>query len=175
MKTAKKLKAQSEGIPCFECEGGTLQPVLLDYQTDHPKLGVITIAAVPMLQCDSCGATVIGEEGNNRIDSFLDKALNVITPVEIQAFLDKYHLTQKRASELTGYGEKNISRWLSGRARPSESVSNFLRVLLAEGGAFERLKMKNFSVVQTGHIPPRSVSRTRKKAKKTRRRKELAT
>ena len=55
-----------------------------------------------MLQCDSCGATVIGEEGNNRIDSFLDKALNVITPVEIQAFLDKYHLTQKRASELTG-------------------------------------------------------------------------
>ena len=152
MKTAKKLKARPESIPCFECEAGTLQPVLLDHQTDHPKLGTVTIPGVPMLRCDSCGATVIGEEGNNRIDSFLDNALNVISPAEIQAFLDKYHLTQKRASELTGYGEKNISRWVSGRARPSESVSNFLRVLLAEDSAFERLKMKDFpDVTKAAH------------------------
>jgi len=144
MKTAKKLKVRTESIPCFECEGGSLQPVSQDHQTHHPKLGNLTIPAVPMLRCDSCGATVIGEEGNRRIDAFLDKALNVISPEEIQAFLDKYKLTQKRAAELTGYGEKNISRWLTGRARPSESVSNFLRVLLSESSAFERLKMKNF-------------------------------
>jgi DNA-binding transcriptional regulator YiaG len=85
-----------------------------------------------MLCCDHCHDTLIGHEGNAQIDAFLDKALNVISLREIQAFLDKYQLTQKRAAELTGYGEKNISRWLSGHARPSESVSNFLRVLLAE-------------------------------------------
>ena len=58
--------------------------------------------------------------------------LNSISPQEVQAFLLKYQLTQKRAAELTGFGEKNISRWLTGHSRPSESVSNFLRVLLAE-------------------------------------------
>jgi len=144
MKSATKLKARPENIPCFECDKGTLQPVLLDHPTTHPRLGNLTIPAVPMLRCDCCGATVIGEEGNTYIDAFLDKALNVISPKEIQAFLDKYKLTQKRAAEITGYGEKNISRWLSGHSRPSESVSNFLRVLLAERSAFERLLMKNF-------------------------------
>lgn len=144
MKAAKKHKVLPESIPCFDCEGGTLRPVLQDHATHHPKLGSVTIPAVPMLRCDSCGAMVIGEEGNNRIDVFLDKALNAVSPREIQAFLNKYQLTQKRAAELTGYGEKNISRWLSGHSRPSESVSNFLRVLLAEDSAFERLRMKNF-------------------------------
>ena len=144
MKTTKKLKARPESIPCFECDKGTLQPVLQDYFTTHPRLGNLTIPAVPMLRCDCCGDTVSGEEGNTYIDAFLAKALNVISPKEIQAFLDKYKLTQKRAAEITGYGEKNISRWLSGHSRPSESVSNFLRVLLAERSAFERLLMKNF-------------------------------
>lgn len=144
MKTTKKLKARPESIPCFECDKGTLQPVLLDHPTTHPRLGAFTIPAVPMLRCDCCGEIVIGEEGNTHIDAFLDKALNVISPSEIHAFLDKYKLTQKRAAEITGYGEKNISRWLSGHSRPSESVSNFLRVLLAENSAFERLKQKNF-------------------------------
>jgi putative zinc finger/helix-turn-helix YgiT family protein len=153
MKTAKKLKARPESIPCFECEVGTLQPMLLDHSTTHPRLGSITIPAVPMLRCDRCEATVIGEEGNTLIDAFLDKALNVISPNEIQAFLDKYKLTQKRAAEITGYGEKNISRWLGGRARPSESVSNFLRVLLAEDSAFERLLMKNFPVAAKAAHP----------------------
>lgn len=152
MKTTKKLRSSLASIPCFECEGGTLQSVLQDYSTQHPKLGSITIPAVPMLRCDSCGAIVIGEEGNNRIDGYLDKALNAISPQEIQAFLNKYQLTQKRAAELTGFGEKNISRWLTGHSRPSESVSNFLRVLLAEDSAFERLRMKNFpETVKAAH------------------------
>ena len=69
MKTAKKLQRSTASVPCFECEGGSLLPVLLDYSTDHPKHGSLTIPAVPMLQCDACRATVIGEEGNSRIDS----------------------------------------------------------------------------------------------------------
>ena len=153
MKITKKLKALPESIPCFECDQGTLQPLLLDHLTTHPRLGKITIPSVPMLRCDCCGDTVIGEEGNTYLDAFLDKALNAISPQEIQAFLDKYQLTQKRAAELTGYGEKNISRWLSGHSRPSESVSNFLRVLLAEKSAFERLKMKNFPDVPKSAHP----------------------
>jgi putative zinc finger/helix-turn-helix YgiT family protein len=151
MKT--KTSNPTESIPCFECEGGMLQPILEEYVTHHPKLGDITIPDVPMLRCDQCGDVVIGDEGNDRIDAFIDAALHVISPEEIQAFLTKYNLTQRRASEITGFGEKNISRWLTGRARPSESVSNFLRVLLADEQAFERLKQKNFSDDKTISCP----------------------
>ncbi|MEX2579680.1 MAG: type II TA system antitoxin MqsA family protein [Verrucomicrobiales bacterium] len=135
----------TESIPCFECESGELKPTLQDYASKHPKLGEFTVPDVPVLVCDQCGDTVIGEEGNAKIDAWLDKALNVISPEEIRQFLDKYSLTQKEASRITGLGEKNICRWLGGRSRPSESVSNLLRLLLADETAFERLKQRNFS------------------------------
>ena len=128
-------------------------PVLRDYKVETRGGKTLNIPAVPMLVCDQCGDCVTGDEGNTYIDAFLDKVLNAISPREIQAFLDKYKLTQKRAAELTGYGEKNISRWLSGHSRPSESVSNFLRVLLAEDSAFERLLMKNFPETTKAAFP----------------------
>jgi HTH-type transcriptional regulator/antitoxin HigA len=153
MKTTKQTKSLEQSIPCFECETGTLMPVLRDYKVETRGGKTLNIPAVPMLVCDQCGDCVTGDEGNTYIDAFLDKALNAISPKEIQAFLDKYKLTQKRAAELTGYGEKNISRWLSGHSRPSESVSNFLRVLLAEDSAFERLLMKNFPETAKSAFP----------------------
>jgi YgiT-type zinc finger domain-containing protein len=144
MRTKTKCLSSPGGLPCFECEGGRLEPVVEDYTTSHPSRGEIVVPAVPMLRCDSCGDTVIGDDGNRKIDAWLDKELNAISPQEIQAFLNKYQLTQKQASAITGLGEKNICRWLSGHSRPSESVSNYLRVLLAEDSAFERLKTSNF-------------------------------
>ena len=148
-----KAATDPQTLPCFECESGTLHPVTLDHTTSHPKLGEITIPGVPMFRCDGCGDTVIGHEGSARIDAFLSAKLNSISPAEIQRFLDKYNLSQKQASAITGLGEKNISRWLNGHSRASESVSNYLRVLLADPQAFERLKLKNFTSSQNATYP----------------------
>lgn len=145
MKKKHPSPSSAGGIPCFECEGGILQPALLDHHSSHPKLGEFVVPDVPVLRCGQCGDTVIGAEGNARIDGYLDKALNAISPEEVQAFLAKYHLTQKEASRITGLGEKNLSRWMTGRSRPSESVSNFLRLLLADSDAFELLRQKRFT------------------------------
>jgi HTH-type transcriptional regulator/antitoxin HigA len=148
-----KAATNPQAMPCFECESGTLHPVTLDHATSHPKLGEITIPGVPMFRCDGCGDTVIGHEGSARIDAFLSAKLNSISPEEIQRFLDKYKLSQKQASAITGLGEKNICRWLNGHSRASESVSNYLRVLLADSQAFERLKQKNFSPAENATYP----------------------
>lgn len=145
MKTTKPQTNAAPEIPCFECEEGILVPTLEDYRVELPGRKVLTIPEVPMLVCEQCGDRVTGDEGNARIDAFLNKALNAISPEEVQQFLGKYGLTQKEAAQITGYGEKNISRWASGRARPSESVSNILRLLLSDQGAFERLRRKDFS------------------------------
>lgn len=142
-----KPKADA-AMPCFACEAGTLRCERRDHTFQHPKLGECTIPAVPVWVCDTCGEQSIGDEGNRLIEDYLDQALNVISPDEIQRLLNKYNLTQRQASQITGLGEKNISRWASGRARPSESVSNFLRLLLADEAAFERLRQKNFSTAR---------------------------
>ena len=142
MKT-KSQKTTTE--PCFECDDGILEVKLLDYNSQHPQLGEFTVSKVPMLVCNCCGDTLLGEEGNTKIDHYLDKALNAISPEELQGFLSKYGLTQKEASKLTGYGEKNISRWLTGRSRPSESVSNFFRMVLNSEEAFSLLQSKNWN------------------------------
>lgn len=144
MTTTTTTAEQREILPCFECEGGILRPVADTYTSQHPKLGKVSLPDISMFRCDCCGDTVLGDEGNRQIDAWFDKALNAISPEEIQSFLSKYGLTQKEASRITGLGEKNISRWASGRARPSESVSNLLRLLLADASSFERLKQKNF-------------------------------
>ncbi len=149
MKTIKPSKPHEQGIPCFECETGALLPVLRDYTVEIRDGKKLTIPDVPMLECHACGDVVSGDDGNSYINAYLDKALNAITPEEVQGFLIKYNLTQKEAAQITGFGEKNISRWASGQHRPSESVSNFLRLLLADEAAFERLKRKLFNGSQT--------------------------
>ncbi len=153
--TAMKPKANTkpEPMPCFECDSGTMQPIRQNYTTTHPKLGAVTIPGVAMLCCDHCADTIIGQEGNTQIDAFLSEALNSITPAEVQQFLDKYNLSQKQASMITGLGEKNISRWLNGHSRASESISNYLRILLVDSQAFERLKQKNFTDDQNAAYP----------------------
>ena len=141
----------SQPLPCFECEDGKLLPKRQDYNTILPDIGEITIPNVPMFCCDQCGDLLTDQEGDQFIQDAIDRIMNPISPEEIHHFLQKYDLTQKTASQITGYGEKNISRWLSGQMRPSHSVSNFLRLISADQNAFEKLKMKNF-----GEAPPKN-------------------
>lgn len=136
-----------EPMSCFECDAGQMRPIFEDYMIELKSLGTVTIPQVPMQQCDCCGDTLIDGDGSAYIDDYVDRATNALRPAELQHFLEKYNLTQKEAAQITGYGEKNISRWLSGRARATASVSNFFRTLIAEPSAFERLKAKNWSVM----------------------------
>lgn len=73
MKTTAPKPNTEAAIPCFECESGALVRELRDHTLDHPKLGEITIPNVPVLVCHSCGDRVIGDEGNQLIDAFLDQ------------------------------------------------------------------------------------------------------
>ena len=155
MKTEKKIETGADELACFECEAGRLRAICEDYRTKLPSGLEVTVANVPMLRCESCGDKVICDEGNRKIDSWLNRITNAITPDEVQTFLTKYGLTQREASRITGLGEKNISRWLTGHSRPSESVSNFLRLLIADQSALDRLKQKRFDDSEPAMLYPR--------------------
>lgn len=147
--SARKTK---DRVPCFECDG-TLEAVKLPYTTELPDIGQVVIEDVPMLKCPKCGDTVLGEEGNRLIDASLNRITGAITPEEMKLFLKQYGLTHKQAAAITGYGEKNISRWVTGKMRPSASVSNFFRLLIAERSAFETLKGRQWGSTPAVRYP----------------------
>ncbi len=76
MKAIKPRTDATQGIPCFECEAGTLLPTVCDHRVELAEGKVLAVPEVPMLVCDQCGDRVTGDEGNARINAFLDENLN---------------------------------------------------------------------------------------------------
>lgn len=146
------MPSPSQSLPCFECDG-TLQRVLRPQKTQLPDFGEVTVPDVPVLTCPKCGDTVLGAEGSRYMDAWLNKFTGALTPEELRQFLEQYGLTHKQAATITGYGEKNISRWVSGKMRPTTSVSNFFRLLIADRSAFEKLKNRQWGGGATVSYP----------------------
>jgi Zn-dependent peptidase ImmA (M78 family) len=118
--------------------------VLRPQKTQLPDFGEVTVPDVPVLTCPKCGDAVLGAEGSRYMDAWLNKYTGSLTPEELRQFIEQYELTHKQAAAITGYGEKNISRWLAGKMRPTISVSNFFRLLIADRSAFETLKSRQW-------------------------------
>lgn len=146
MKTKTSI---TQGHPCFECDGGILLSVCEPFTT-HTSEGLkIIIPDVPMERCNSCGDTVLSGEVTAYVNDYLDRAVSRLTREELQSFLDQYHLTQREAEQILGLGEKMIGRWLKGPFQVSVSISNYIRVLMADPTAFEILKERKWAADRT--------------------------
>jgi len=109
----------------------------------------ITIPDVPMECCNICGEAVLSGEATAYVNDYLDRATSRLSREELQSFLDQYHLTQREAEQILGLGEKMIGRWLKGPFQVSASISNYIRVLMADPGAFEILKERRWVAGRT--------------------------
>lgn len=138
-----------KGHPCFECEGGILRPVRESFTTRTSEGLEITIPDVAMERCNLCGDTVLSGEATAYVNDYLDRATSRLSRQELQAFLDQYGLTQREAEQILGLGEKMIGRWLKGPFQVSASISNYIRVLMADPGAFEILKERKWASQRT--------------------------
>ena len=139
----------TQGHPCFECDGGILVSVREPFTTRTSEGLEITIPDVLMERCNSCGDTVLSGEATAYVNDYLDRAVSRLSREELQSFLDQYHLTQREAEQVLGLGEKMIGRWLKGPFQVSASISNYIRVLMADPGAFEILKERRWAKGQT--------------------------
>ncbi len=135
------------GHPCFECEGGILRPVRESFTTRTSEGLEITVPDVTMERCNLCSETVLSGEATAYVNDYLDRAVSRLSREELQAFLDQYQLTQREAEQILGLGEKMIGRWLKGPFQVSASISNYVRVLIADPGAFEILKQRKWAKI----------------------------
>ena len=102
-----------------------------------------------MERCNVCGDTVLSGEATAYVNDYLDRAVSRLSREELQSFLDQYQLTQREAEQILGLGEKMIGRWLKGPFQVSASISNYIRVLMADPGAFEILKARKWAADRT--------------------------
>jgi hypothetical protein len=140
----KTTASHAKGHPCFECKGGILLPVCEAFIARTSDGLEITIPDVRMERCNLCGDTVLSGEAAAYVNEYVDRASSRLSRDELQAFLDQYHLSQREAEQILGIGEKMIGRWLKGPFQVSTSISNYIRVLMADPRAFEILKARKW-------------------------------
>lgn len=71
-------KPKSE-IPCFECDDGVLETVVEEYTGTLASGEQFTFPGVKMEKCNVCGDTVIGAEGNRKIDQYIAKITEAVS------------------------------------------------------------------------------------------------
>ncbi len=130
-------------LPCPECEEGQLVSVIGNFETACDGQSVI-VPNVAMECCSSCAESFLTPEGSQQVAEHLAKVSGSLEPAELKAFLEKYELTHREAATILGIGEKNFSRWLSGKQRISTSMSRYIRTLLVHPDAFETLRTRNW-------------------------------
>lgn len=148
MKTKNSPKTKSSGIPCPCCEKGHLVASRKEFKTTAEGKA-ITVPKVEMERCNNCGETFLTPAGSQQVDDYIDHITDTISTEELQHFLEKYELTQKKAAEILQIGEKNFSRWLNGKQRVSASMSSYIRTLVAVPEAFETLSKKQWDRAAT--------------------------
>ena len=148
MKTKNSPKTKSAGIPCPCCEKGHLVASRKAFKTTAEGKA-ITVPKVAMERCDHCGEAFLTPAGSQQVDDYIDHITDTISTEELQHFLEKYDLTQKRAAEILQIGEKNFSRWINGKQRVSASMSSYIRTLIAVPQALRFLKNRD---VQTANV-----------------------
>ena len=139
------MNATTLKLPCPECEDGQLVSLIGDFETATDGQSV-TVPDVAMEHCSSCDERFLTPEGSQQVAEHLAKVSGSLEPAELEAFLDKYQLTHREAASILGIGEKNFSRWLSGKQRISTSMSRYIRTLLVHPDAFETLRTRNWKL-----------------------------
>ena len=81
-----------------------------------------------MPACAACGEKVFTEKVDEQINAALRSHLQLLTPDEIRAGLDRVGLTQKEAAERLGIAEATLSRWLNQTQIQSRAMDNYLRM-----------------------------------------------
>ncbi|SUU90710.1 putative zinc finger/helix-turn-helix YgiT family protein [Aminobacter aminovorans] len=90
---------------------------------------VLLSAVVPVYECGECGEMHTGHEAEELRHEAVCRHLGRLTPHEIKAIRESYHLTQEKFADVSGFGVASIKRWELGNQIQGESANNLLLLL----------------------------------------------
>ena len=90
-----------------------------------------TVPNLQILACQACGEKIFDESVSDQIFAALRAHLQLLTPADMRAALDRLALTEKAAAERLGIPEELLSRWLNDFEIQPRAMDNLLRVFFA--------------------------------------------
>src|SRR5271155_1660255 len=118
---------------CLICRERAVSPTTLaSYAAEMEHDGrkyALTVADVPVLQCQNCGEIYLDVSANERLSDALRAAAGLLSPTEIREKREGLGLTQKQLASLLRIPEFTLSRWEAGAQIQQGSMDAFLRVI----------------------------------------------
>ena len=119
---------------------------------------------IPQLEapvCRSCQQMVVTEKVDDQMNTALRAHLNLLSPEEIRAGLERLAITQKEAAESLGIAEETLSRWLNHLQMQTRAMDKLLRVFFQypqilralNGKAHAKAEVAEPSKVGAGELP----------------------
>jgi putative zinc finger/helix-turn-helix YgiT family protein len=95
----------------------------------HGKDQVILEAQVPVWKCDACESEFTDDRAEEIRHDTVCRYLGRLTPAELRAIRERYHLSQQDWAARTGFGAASIKRWETGNLIQEKAADNYLRLL----------------------------------------------
>jgi len=127
---------QPDGLPCRcrNCGKQAVKMTAITFDAEVRHDGRLYEFNIPKLQiavCEKCGEKIFTEEVDEQVNAHLRAHMQLLTPEEMRAALNRVGLSQKLAAERMGIAEATLSRWISGTQIQSRSMDNLLRIFFA--------------------------------------------
>jgi putative zinc finger/helix-turn-helix YgiT family protein len=103
---------------------------VLDYPAEMEHDGraySLTIPALDVLRCESCGTRVLTDEAHQAIVTALRTAAGLLAPEEIRRRRESLGLTQKQLAACLKVADSTVSRWETGAQIQQRAMDLLLR------------------------------------------------
>lgn len=142
-KSAHRAEHKTQQHPCPDCGNvNTLvSSELQEFMHDAGKDAVVISCRVPVVTCQTCGSAWTGSEAEDIRHAAVCRYLGRLSPAEILDIREGHGLSQSEFSRLTGFGEASLCRWETGAQIQNASSDRFLRLLKADAGNLEKLRL----------------------------------
>jgi DNA-binding transcriptional regulator YiaG len=95
----------------------------------------VSVADFPVLQCQKCGAIILDDSANLRLDDALRDAAGILKPAEIRQNREALSLTRQQLADLLRISMFTLTRWETGAQIQQRAMDTLLRLFFQSGEA----------------------------------------
>jgi DNA-binding transcriptional regulator YiaG len=95
----------------------------------------VSVADFRVLQCERCGAIVLDDSANERLDEALRAEAGILKPTEIRQNREALGLTRQQLADLLRISMFTLTRWETGAQIQQRAMDTLLRLFFQSGEA----------------------------------------
>jgi DNA-binding transcriptional regulator YiaG len=112
----------------------TLPSYTTELEHDGRKYKIV-VEDFRVLQCQRCGAIILDDSANERLDDALRAAADILRPMEIRQNREALGLTRQQLADLLRISMFTLTRWETGAQIQQRAMDTLLRLFFQSGEA----------------------------------------